>query len=1095
MRIRGGIRAAEGFLGSPSRGPGRLVDRPEPLTEVVRALRAREQLVAVTGIGGAGKTTLAALACADRQVRRAFRDGITWLEAGPGPDPVVLLATLAHRVGLSDAATGFATVEQGRDQLAPALRGKRMLIAVDNVWDRPVLDAFTGLAPTCTVLFTTRLAQLAATVGATGILVGRLTREQSLELLGRWTDQAPATLPDAARTLCTLAGDLALGVAVAGGMVGRGQSFADAAESIEQVPVRAADDPDAAHDYQTLFRVIEASIAALPEADQLRYGQLAVFAGRGPFPRDAAWALWQSELPDDEVDRLLADLTDRSLLTAEGDGCYAAHDLEYDVLGDRLGAGGLSAAHSRLLDGYRLRYPGGWADSAADPYLASTLAGHLHDAHLNDELRAVLTDAPWIQARLTHGHPYDLIPDYGYAGDPLTRQILRTLRLSAASLAADPTLIRSRLASRLLDHPDPGITAWAAGLSHNGAGPWLAPVTPIGAPGANSLERIFTGHTDGVRAIAVTPDGTRAVTGGEDASVRVWDLATSQEETTLTGHTDWVRAVAVTPDGTRVVSSGDDGTVRIWDLATSQEQATLTGHTRPVWSVAVTPDGTRAVTGSEDALVEVWDLATGQQQATLIGHTRPVWSVAVTPDGTRAVTGSGDGTLRIWDLATSQEQATLTGHTGEVFSVAVTKDGSRAVSSGSDGTLRVWDLATGQEQATLTGHTGWVWSVAVTPDGACAVSGGEDASVRVWDLATGRMQATLTGHTRQVFSVAVTTDGMRAISGGDDGTLRVWDLAARREQATPAGDTGWVFSLAVTPDGTRAVSGGDDGTVRVWDLAAGREQATLTGHTRPVWSVAVTPDGTRAVSGGSDGTVRVWDLAAGREQATLTGHTRPVWSVAVTPDGTRAVSGGSDGTVRVWDLAAGREQATLTGHTRPVWSVAVTPDGTRAVSSSSSELRVWDLAACREQATLTGHTRQVFSVALSPDGDLAVSGSGDATVRVWDLAAGRERAILTGHTRQVFSVALSPDGDLAVSGGDDGSVRVWDLVTGTEVACWIGNYPIIGCAALPGRPLKIGVGQGQGPPSLLELHGTPGWAADGSDHRGAQPRAGARRRP
>ena len=74
-------------------------------------------------------------------------------------------------------------------------------------------------------------------------------------------------------------------------------------------------------------------------------------------------------------------------------------------------------------------------------------AGHLHDAQLDDELRAELTDVRSIQARLTHGHAYDLIADYGYAADPLSRQILRSLRLSARSLSADPGLLQAQLGS------------------------------------------------------------------------------------------------------------------------------------------------------------------------------------------------------------------------------------------------------------------------------------------------------------------------------------------------------------------------------------------------------------------------------------------------------------------------------------------------------------------------------------------------------------------------------------------------------------------------------------------------------------------------
>jgi WD40 repeat protein len=120
---------------------------------------------------------------------------------------------------------------------------------------------------------------------------------------------------------------------------------------------------------------------------------------------------------------------------------------------------------------------------------------------------------------------------------------------------------------------------------------------------------------------------------------------------------------------------------------------------------------------------------------------------------------------------------------------------------------------------------------------------------------------------------------------------------------------------------------------------------------------------------------------------------------------------------------------------------------------------------------LAGHTRPVWSVAITPDGTRAISGGGDGTVRIWDLATGNEQATLTGHDTAVFSVAITPDGDRAVSGGADATVRVWELGlgSGAETARWTADYPVIGCAALSGRPLKIGVGQGQGRPCVLEL--------------------------
>jgi hypothetical protein len=78
------LRSGRGFIGAPPQLPARLVQRPDLLAAVVAALRTQGRAVALIGIGGAGKSTLAAQACAHRRVRRAFRDGITWLDAGPG---------------------------------------------------------------------------------------------------------------------------------------------------------------------------------------------------------------------------------------------------------------------------------------------------------------------------------------------------------------------------------------------------------------------------------------------------------------------------------------------------------------------------------------------------------------------------------------------------------------------------------------------------------------------------------------------------------------------------------------------------------------------------------------------------------------------------------------------------------------------------------------------------------------------------------------------------------------------------------------------------------------------------------------------------
>jgi hypothetical protein len=62
---------------------------------------------------------------------------------------------------------------------------------------------------------------------------------------------------------------------------------------------------------------------------------------------------------------------------------------------------------------------------------------------------------------------------------------------------------------------------------------------------------------------------------------------------TLLGHTDDVRAVAFSPDGTRLASASDDRTLKVWDTKAGQELLTLKGHTGRVEAVAFSPDGSR----------------------------------------------------------------------------------------------------------------------------------------------------------------------------------------------------------------------------------------------------------------------------------------------------------------------------------------------------------------------------------------------------------------------------------------------------------------------------------------------------------------------
>ena len=123
--------------------------------------------------------------------------------------------------------------------------------------------------------------------------------------------------------------------------------------------------------------------------------------------------------------------------------------------------------------------------------------------------------------------------------------------------------------------------------------------------------RIFEGHTEGVLAFALSPDGKRMASGawqnGTDHVGRVWDVATGKELFQLKGHTACVGGVAWSKDGKHILTGGNDGHVIVWD-ATGKLLKKFSGTTSAIRSVALSPNGKKAVTCGFEREARVWDV-------------------------------------------------------------------------------------------------------------------------------------------------------------------------------------------------------------------------------------------------------------------------------------------------------------------------------------------------------------------------------------------------------------------------------------------------------------------------------------------------------
>ncbi len=244
-------------------------------------------------------------------------------------------------------------------------------------------------------------------------------------------------------------------------------------------------------------------------------------------------------------------------------------------------------------------------------------------------------------------------------------------------------------------------------------------------PGNGIQETNMTTNGPPLHSVGTAPEGS-IIMGGTTEKVYIWKRRKGELKQILGGHTDSVRAVAVSPGRDRVASahgSETDSVIRIWKMKNGKRVGRYSGGKQTIQHLAYSRTGDQLIAGTSGRRIAIYDAASPAQVKELQNRTGPLQDLVTFPASDRFATVDLSNQITIRRCSTGEQMTSwnalkeapddLDPEKWQTYAVAVSADGQRfAVGLGNRaahaGRIQVWSVADEELQRSISEGVGVV---------------------------------------------------------------------------------------------------------------------------------------------------------------------------------------------------------------------------------------------------------------------------------------------------------------------------------------------------------------------------------------------------